>query len=578
LPKRRQTARKQRISTKTEARQSGLSVKPGDLRAFRWGWMAFVILATSLPYLVFWFRTPANHRYTWILPPYPEDSFAYMAWSQQAAHGNLLFRLKYTALPHAPFVFHPFFLLSGWMSRLSACDIGIVHWVMKAVGTGLFFVVLYAYTDWLQLNRFQSVVASVLVGISAGFGGLFPVLGLGNQRLTVPADLWMPEMSTYFSLLWNVLFPCSLALLVLIIYWLDRGSTDARKAGQENDAQEKDAFTKCFWLGGFAAAVLALIHPYVIPLVFAFAAIIVLVRARRAGSSLLVRFFLASSPGVLYVVLVSLFQPLASRHSTSGEMESPGLLYYLLGFGLPLLICVAALTVTPGQWIKRNWQLVLWFLLSLGFAYLPFWFQRKLIFGAQIPVCILAAICLDLILTRFPGIRNRNWALATVAVVSLPLLMATPVYLLRYAATTVRNNADDTYYMSNDMLAGLRFLKEKTQPEEIVYANIATSRLIPAFSGNTVLWGHWAQSVDFAERRQWNAHLFQATPIGPDQERSEEFWGTGIHYIFADTKLKKSIEENPEKWRGILHDADLVFTNSSVVIYKHRTGGPSSPG
>lgn len=487
-----------------------------------------------------------------------------MAWSQQAAHGNLLFHFRYTALPHAPFVFHPFFLLSGWMSRLCACDIGIVHWAMKAVGTGLFLAVFYAYTDWLQLNRFQSLVASVLVGISAGFGGLFPFLGLRNQRLTVPADLWMPEMSTYFSLLWNVLFPWSLALIVLIIYWLDRGSSEAQ--------------TKYFWLGGSAAALLALIHPYSIPVLFAYAVIIVLARAGRAGWGLLARFFLASSPGVLYVALVSLLQPLMSRHSTSGEMESPGLLYYLLGFGLPLLICVAALTVTPGQWIKRNWQLVLWLLLSLGFAYLPLWFQRKLIFGAQIPVCILAAICLDLILTRFPGIRSRNWALATGAIVFLPLLIATPVYLLRYEAMTVLHDADNAYYISNDMLAGLKFLKEKTQPEEIVYANIATSRLIPAFSGNTVLWGHWAQSVDLQERRQWYAHLFTGNPIAPDQERSEEFWGTGIHYIFADAKLKKFIAENPARWRGILRDADPVFTNSSVVIYKYRTGGPSSAG
>jgi hypothetical protein len=286
---------------------------------------------------------------------------------------------------------------------------------------------------------------------------------------------------------------------------------------------------------------------------------------------LLGRFFSASFPFVLYVVLVSILQPLVSRHSTSGEMRSGSFVGCLLGFGLPLLICVAGLTVKPDQWVKRYWPLVLWFLLSLGFAYLPFWFQRKLIFGAQIPLCILAAISLDLILTRIPWLRSRNWALVICAIVFLPLLIATPVYQLLSASRKVRYNADSTYYISDDLLAGLKFLKERSRPQEVVFASLTTSRLIPAFSGNTVLWGHWAQAVDLQERKQWSAHLFSENPIGPDKQRSHEFWGTDIQYIFADGNLKKFIEQNPDRWRGILSDADQVFANPSVVIYRHRT-------
>ncbi len=44
--------------------------------------------------------------------------------------------------------------------------------------------------------------------------------------------------------------------------------------------------------------------------------------------------------------------------------------------------------------MKQYWQVVLWFLMSVVFAYFPFWFQRKLIFGAHIPLCILAAVSL----------------------------------------------------------------------------------------------------------------------------------------------------------------------------------------
>ena len=139
--------------------------------AFRLGWTAFVVVATSVPYLLNWFSTPAGHQYTWILPPYPEDSFGYMAWAQQAAHGAWLFKIKYTALPHDGFLFHPLFLICGWLSALFSCDIGIVFWAMKAIGVALFMVTFYRYLDYLGLSEIQSVVASILVGVSSGFEG-----------------------------------------------------------------------------------------------------------------------------------------------------------------------------------------------------------------------------------------------------------------------------------------------------------------------------------------------------------------------------------------------------------------------
>jgi hypothetical protein len=483
-----------------------------------------------------------------------------MAWSRQAAHGSLLFQLKYTALPHSPFLFHPFFLICGWISRLSGCDIGIVHWAVKAVGVVLFFVVFYRYTDCLGLSRFQSIVASVFVGISSGFGGFLAYLGLANRWQIVPADLWMPEVSTYWSLLWNPLFPYSLTLIVLIMYYLDRGTREARKSD--------------FWRGGFAIGVLALIQPYTLPMLLAYALIITTARRARHALEFLFRLFSASFPFVLYVVLVSIVQPLVSRHSARGEMRSPNLVDYLLGFGFPLLICAAGLPVKPGHWVKRYWHLVLWFLLSLVFAYLPFWFQRKLIFGAQIPLCILAAISLDLILTRFSWLRSRYWVLVSGAIILIPLLIATPVYLFRTESREVRFNADGAYFISNDVLEGLNFLKDRSRPNEVVFATYETSRLIPGFSGNTVLWGHWAMSVDLEERKQWNAHLFDKDSDWQDSQRSNDFWGTGIQYIFADGNLLRSIEHNPYMWRVILSEADEVFANNSVAIYRHRARNP----
>jgi hypothetical protein len=365
-------------------------------------------------------------------------------------------------------------------------------------------------------------------------------------------------MSTYWSLLWNPLFPYSLLLMLLAIYFLDRGTREGRTAD--------------LWHAGLSAGVLALIHPYSQPLLLAFAVIIVVVRRKADWLGYLLRFGAMLSPFLLYVVLLSIFQPVVSEHSSHGTMDSPNIAAYLLGFGVPLLMWVAGFAVGRGRWMKEYWQLVLWFVMSLGFAYLPFWFQRKLIFGAHIPLCILAAISFELLLARISKPAVRRLSLAAAAVVLIPVLAITPVYVLKTLTGYVQSNAEGAYYLSGDMVNALQFLKQQNNPNGIVMATIVSSRAIPGLAGNTVVWGHWAMTVDLAARTEWYTQLFNRPQSWDDPKRAAEFWGTGIQYIFADGNLKQAMERNPWKWSVILGDAEEVFRNDTVVIYKRRAG------
>jgi hypothetical protein len=94
--------------------------------------------------------------------------------------------------------------------------------------------------------------------------------------------------------------------------------------------------------------------------------------------------------------------------------------------------------------------------------------------------------------------------------------------------------------------------------------------MIPAYAGNTVIWGHWAMSVDADEREAWSRDLFERPQNWDDPARARDFWSSGVEYIFADGILKQGIERTGYKWRVILNGADEIFRNSSVVIYKRR--------
>jgi hypothetical protein len=542
-------------------------IPPGDvavverpsLRAFRFGWTLFVVLATTLPYVVNRLSVPGGSHYSWIVPPYPEDSLAYMAWSQQAAHGSLLFRLKYTALPHSAFLFQPLFLVCGWLSALFGCDIGLVHLVVKSLGVVLFLAAFYRYTDYLRLSGFQSRLASVLVGVSSGLGAFISFFDPTDRSWWASsADLWVVDANTWWSLLWNPLFPYSLTLMLLAIYWMDRGTQEGRPSD--------------LWRSGLATGAQILIHPYSQPLLFALALVIVVKRRgwRKEAAAYLWRYALATLPCALYVDAVATFHPLVSRHNAQSGMVSPPFSACLLGFGLPLLLAVVG--------VAAGWRRPgvgpgcagLWFVLSCAFAYLPFWFQRKLLFGAHVPLCILAGAAPDLILARFPGARARPWIPRLALALFLVLVVATPVYLLVTGFDEAHANPDGAYFVDDGLMEGLRFLKEKSEPQSVVFASPSTSRLIPAFSGNTVVWGHWAQSVDRQERERWFADLFKPGSDWNDATRSPRFWGTGIDYILADRQMRHWMQQNAAAWRVILADADQVFANASVVIYKRR--------
>jgi hypothetical protein len=317
---------------------------------------------------------------------------------------------------------------------------------------------------------------------------------------------------------------------------------------------------------------MALLHPYSAPLLFTLAVFIAVAREKAKAVGYLLRYFAASLPFALYPAAIARLNPILAQHSVTGAMKSPSPVDYALGFGFALLLFITGFVVLRSQLLKRHWHIALWFLLSLVLAYFPFWFQRKLIFGAQIPLCIISGIVFDVILVRWVAKPWRRWAWISAAIVLLPLSSATSWYLLVSENREVRANHDGSYYLSDELFEGLKVLRDRTRPDQIVFALPFTSRLIPALSGNTVVWGHWAMSIDSKERQVSLAKcLGLESPLSAD-ERASEFWGSGIQIIFADGQLKQYIDEHPSIWGVILRDATKIFENQSVVIYERKNG------
>lgn len=490
----------------------------------RWFLRSLIVALTVAPYFVARLLVPAWYRYLWIFPPYPEDMLSYMAWVRQFADGHLLGSLKYTTVPHAAFFFNPFFLVTGWVAGLTRLDAGLALLLMKTIGVFVFLLAFEKLLTTLRLDEREQVAAMLMMAFASGVGGL---LALHS------ADVWIPEVSTGWSLLWNPLYPWSLALTVATFVLM----REALELGQPPRSV----------LAGLAAGVLALTHPYHLPLLFIVVAVDAILERRRDAWRYLAFMIAAFVPLAIYPAWLATGVDILRGHSLLGAMPSPALWSYLAGLGVPLVMAAFS-------W-RRAKILAVWIGCALVAAYAPVWFQRKLIFSVHIPVAILAGISAVRLQRRAPAFL---FAL-------VPLLVATPLVLtLGGLAEVSKPDRGNPFAISAGRYQALEFLREHTSPEEVVFADLSTMRLIPAVAGNRVPFGHWAQTVDRKEQTLWNFEVFGNSGL-PLEERQRLFSGHGIDYVMAENSFRRS---------ALLEGWTPVFANRDAVIFQRPLTAP----
>ena len=107
--------------------------------------------------------------------------------------------------------------------------------------------------------------------------------------------------------------------------------------------------------------------------------------------------------------------------------------------------------------------------------------------------------------------------------------------------------------------------------DEAVLARAPTSAQICAYTGNTVFWGHWAQAVDRDEQADMMQTISSDDTWLPAVARRRRFWDFGMTWVFLDGDWRDRFLRGPAA--SLLADADKVFENSEVTIYRRRTGG-----
>ena len=512
-------------------------------RAFYVGWGALTLLAASLPYLYGWLNPPYQRIYTGLTYNI-DDAAVYLSWLRQAADGHFFQRNLFNLGEQRGAVVNSFALPLGWIVRLTTLSLpAVYHLARVGFGAALLWAVVGLIREAISDERARRL-AFALVYVASGlgwiFGGYDPAKG-DNQ----PIDLYQPEAITFLSLYYTPLFLAALTLMVVFLTAVLR----VERTGKVAD----------IWPAAVAGAFLGNFHTYdVITLLSVYGAFRAAsdMKAKRLNIPAWTAFVVALIPAALttgYTYYALIQDPLFKLRNVKTQTPSP--IYLALGFGLPLLYALgSAAPAARDSLTDRPARLLLavWAALGLILPYLPFDFQRKLIMGVHIPLCLLAGCAVAAFSARLSGDFPKIAALFAV----LLTIPSNALFLLRDIGRLDENTGSTEHrpFLSVGETRALEWLRDHTKRSDGVFVSPdPTSHkrfpffplrpylgvFIPAWTGNPVYIGHGSETASYGRKLTETLTFFRETSDGlsDDLARREFLKRSDIAYILYNNAL-----------------------------------------
>jgi hypothetical protein len=253
---------------------------------------------------------------------------------------------------------------------------------------------------------------------------------------------------------------------------------------------------------------------------------------------------------------------------------SPPPRQYVLGYGI-----VGILALPGGWWAwhsgdQRGRLAVIVVAVSLALAYLPLNFQRRMVSGAHVPMCALAAAGLHgWLMPLWKRWRSASQAklayregLTRAGIVgfsgvsSLYVLLGILISVLAYFPGL---------YISTDVASGVEWLAEETPSNAAVLSSFDTGRVIPPYAGRHVFWGHSIETPFLSQKQDEASQFFSAATSDADRRAMIERYG--ITHLFYGPD-EQSLGDFDPKAAPYLKP---VFKHNNVTIYRLTESPPN---
>lgn len=498
----------------------------------------------------------------------PSDTNVYFSMMEQAkTSGHAFFTNVFTPEEQKQAFFQPLWAILGFASGIFHLPHAITFHLVRLFMAGVFMWVAYKALLVFISKPLQRRIAFLVLAFGMGVGGyVFPFLRLENlTELLVknPIDMWVSEAFTFTTLLHSPLFIISQTLFLLIFLFAVR------------DEQSPGRVPHFIFAG--LVALLGILHPYDLPVVFCVLTILPFVRilydrdfsiakAKRSIVRLVIMGLVAAGIGV-YFFAVYRIEPGLGGWAKQNVTTSPPIWNYFIGYGFLLVFAVWGwLRVTRLPRSLPLLFLLAWAPMHAFLLYVPVQIQRRFTNGLHIAFAILASYALvfiwERIVKRTQGSQLQTAWRSGAVWIAILLLCYSPLFLVardtsRYAAYTPGEWL--LYIQPKSTLASMDWLK--TQPPGLTLSVSTTSYI---FSGRTLLpsyYAHGHQTIGYFEKLR-EVYAALTTPEGNPEVFLRE---KKIRYFFWTELEKEQFEPFSPEGKPYLK---LIHDTPSAKVYE----------
>ena len=530
-----------------------------------------VLLITSIPYFYAYKSAPDDVHFMGVVFNIP-DHFQYFSWMRES-QTQFLVPNQLTPEDSTPLLFNFLWFTLGRIESLTGIEYRTIYQITRLLAAAFVMIATYWFASLVFTNRAKRWTAFLVSVLGAGLGWVWVIAKYVGKVEIVPPnsfDVYTSEPNTFFNILAFPHFSIAAGLIAVIFGLVLLG--------------QKKQSMRYAWAAAAVSLLLSVQHAYdmfIIYPVIGLYALFIWLRDRKFPMYLF-------KLGII-VVLISVWPALQAFYITQADDVWKGVLSQFDNAGawtpnplhLPILMGVSWLLAIWALKIRLPWRerddthlfLMAWFLAHFILVYIPLNFQIHLLSGWQIVTGVMAAIGLY---TRvLPWLRRRLSAMSPQRVALLgssALLLAvlpTNLYILAWRTLDMKaawqemdeRVTDNRYFIRAGEYDAYQFLETQVKGTDVVFSSLNTGAFIPALTGARSFLGHWAQTLDFQNKRTMVDAFFNAATT--DDQRLQLLSEYSVGYLFYGPEEAKLGGYDPAGSPFLTE----VYKNDDVTIY-----------
>ena len=546
--------------------------------------IAVSVLASCLPYALGYFLAPAmgegGRASVFIGTAYNIDDYCnYLSWLRQMGDGHFFLHNLFTTDAQKDLEFNVFFWLLGRLMAVTHCSPqAALQFARIGGGVGLLWLVYRFYRHCLPNNVPARLTAFGFACLSSGFGWVVWTHWQDKNLPGGPVDAWQPEAYTFLSIYTSALMTVSTILILGALYALLLGEQTGR--------------WKYPVIAGICGGILGNMHSYdVLHLSAAWGVFLVVLTVIKRGKGMMQSWLRAIAalaltlPTTLYMYYVFSAEAVFHKRANVPTL-SPAFWHYILGYGFVFLLAVLAGVLlarktadapeTEGAASSAPINLpilfaVCWAIGGFLVTYLPLAFQRKMLMGEHIPLCLLAGVGAAWLADKLKP-QLRPLALATLVLASLP----SNVLFLARDFRHLAHNRSETHlspFLSLSLVDVYHWIRANTPSDAAIVGFPGLCTALPGEAGRAVWAGHWAETPSYGKKDAEFSDAFDR--LTSDADRHAFLLTTRAQYLF----YPNDTSQDTFKRHGDLHTfveltaapppyLTQVYKNDVFTVYK----------